>query len=171
MCGRIPEVTQEFPSHPWMDYKICETCVTNVALPNTGPEDRLIWRVKDKKWFLYDVVRGIPERQREYWYYWVWTLAPNHSIEEVRANIDKFVACDLGIYYCDISFEHGEETGREHYNMRIRSHKCIKAQRVKRYEKAGKINRQTIRKQTESNWDNVGNYCSKENEIEVLVDQ
>lgn len=115
-------------------------------------------------------IEDIPT-EKEYWYYWVWTLAPNRKIEEVRTNIDKLVGRDLGIFYLDISFEHGEKSGREHYNMRIKSSRCIKAQRVKQYEKCGKIHKQTIRVHTEENWMAVGNYCSKENEIEILINK
>lgn len=167
MCRRS---SQDYPNIGWdpMENKIvCIECFlhwheeTDILGRWHIGEDRIITCHKP------EVVEEV--KDREYWYYWVWTLAPNHTIEEVRSNIEKFVNCDHGFIYVDISLEHGDESGREHYNMRIRSRKCIKAQRVRRYEKAGKINRQTIRKHTEENWDNVGNYVTKENPIEVLV--
>lgn len=153
-----------------MDYKICGECVSKIRLTNSDdPAYKMVWKVKNGKWYLYGVDETEPRAAKDFWYYWVWTLAPNHKIEEVRANIEKFANRNLGIYYMDISLEHGDTNGREHYNMRIKSRQCIKGQRVKPYERTGKINRQTIRKHTEENWDSVGNYCSKENDIEILI--
>lgn len=148
---------------------LCKTCLFHYWEIDHGLWDK--YSTVDRIW-CYDPFEVPVEepKTKEYWYYWVWTLAPNHNIDEVRSNIERFINCDLKIYYCDISFEHGDKNGREHYNMRIKAHKAIKGQRIRRYEKAGKINRQTIRKRTQENWDNVGNYCSKENEIEVLID-
>lgn len=109
--------------------------------------------------------------KKEYWYYLVWTLAPSHTIDEVKANINLLANRSLGIFYLDVSLEHGDINGREHYNMRIKSYRPIKKQRFSHYERVGKINYQTIRKHTEENWMAVGNYCSKENEIQVLIDE
>lgn len=169
MCGQL---SQDYPQIGFEP--VSEKIFCNICLYHYWDIDGQSWakyRLDEKRMWTYLPKEPEPDRPKEYWYYWVWSLAPNYTIEDVRSNIDKFIACKLGIFYCDISLEHGEKTGREHYNMRIKAHKCIKGQRVKRYEKAGKIHKQTIRKQTQENWDNVGTYCTKENDIQILIDR
>lgn len=115
------------------------------------------------------------EPAKEYWYYTVWTVAPGKSISNVRSNIDLFVGRSdtLQLFYVDASLEKTDmethEPIRPHYNVRFKSHKSIPKNRIHQYEKAGMINYQVINKHTEENWDNVGNYISKENSIEVLL--
>jgi len=108
--------------------------------------------------------------QREYWYFLTWTLAGDHTIEEVRANIDKFTQRDIGWIMCDIVLEHGSKNEREHYHMRIRLSRALKKQKLQHYEKVGHIDMKRIRVQTQENWDGgLEGYMSKENEIEHLI--
>lgn len=110
--------------------------------------------------------------QKEYWYYLVWTHNDDHTIQEVYTNIEKLVGRSekLGIYFLDVSYEKDSaKNGREHYNMRIRSNKAIPKNRFSHYEKCGHIHYQPIRKKEEDNWNNLGNYCSKETKIIRLI--
>lgn len=129
-------------------------------------DDAIIWLRKRL-----EELEQIPKK--EYWYYLVWTHKDDYPITKILENIRKLVvrAKKLGAFYIDISLEHGEEKGREHYNMRIKSYKMIPKNRFKHYEKYGSINYQAIHLHTLENWTNVGNYCKKENSIEILLDE
>lgn len=119
----------------------------------------------------YDKYAIACKNKSEYWYYLVWTKGPNVKIETVRNNIDKLLKRKdkLGIFYCDISFEHGDISGREHYNMRLKTRGPMPKNRISHYEKSGKINYQPIKKRSDENWNNIGNYCNKENPVEQLL--
>ncbi len=116
--------------------------------------------------------RILEKKEKEYWYYLVWTLRPGFQIGQVRTYISKVEdRCNtLGIFYMDISYESENGSIREHYNMRIKSHKMVAKSRFAFYEKAGHIHYQPIKLKTDANWNNVGNYISKENLIEVLIE-
>lgn len=109
--------------------------------------------------------------KKEYWYFLTWTLAPGKTIEDVRANIKRFTERDLGFIACDIVLEHGEDTGRPHYHMRVKLEKPLKKQKVQHYARtSGHVDVRPIKKQTQANWDDgLEGYMSKENAIEKLI--
>lgn len=108
---------------------------------------------------------------KENWYFLLWTHDEDHTIEEVRANLDRFAArrVALGLIACDIVLEHGEVTNREHYHMRIKTTIPLKRNRLLAYLKCGDIKIRFVKDHTEYNWNKLTNYMSKENKIEKLI--
>lgn len=114
-------------------------------------------------------------KPKEYWYYLVWTWNNAHCISDVRKNIDRFLLRKktLGLLYVDISLEETDMNSgkkiRAHYNMRVKTSKSMVKSRFKYYEREGNIYYDVIRVHSKKNWENVGNYISKENPPTTLL--
>jgi len=152
----------------------CSTCLEK----EVGNVDR--WRLDDislleqyqyPEWVppMLQTFVDVPKPAREYWYFLTWTHNDNHTIENVWSNILRFKDRSLGFLALEAVKEHGTESGRDHYHMRMKLSRPLKKQKVKHYEKAGHIDFVTIRKHTQENWENLEGYMSKESEIIDLM--
>lgn len=112
------------------------------------------------------------DSSKEYWYFMTWTHNELFDIETVKGNIEKLAsrADKLGIFYIDYVYEEGDKSGREHYHSRVKSTKMLCQRDYKNYLKYGNIDKITIHKHTEDNFNNIGNYMSKQNDIVKLIE-
>lgn len=167
--------------YPPYERDVCVNCIDTYTV-HVYPQERVLTAFGGIPFAFYRWMNVVPpqvevphahggdERRKEYWYFLTWTHNDNHTIQDVRTNIDLFVKRDLGIIACDIVLERGEVSGREHIHMRLKTSKSLKKQRVGHYQKVGHIDFVVIKKHTQLNWDDkLAGYMSKEHEIEALV--
>jgi len=159
----------------WMSYThsfVCGPCLLDIKHPEEIYD--VVWKkVNDRgdhvpMWTVRlppEPVPDPPPKAKEYWYFLTWTMAPGHTIEEVKKNISKFLSRDLGFLACDTVLEHGGEYDREHYHMRLKLSRPLKKQKIAHYNKVGFVHMVSCRKQTQENWESVEGYMTKENEI------
>jgi len=154
---------------------LCSTCFGEKV------GNLLLWRLDDIHLFeqyqypewvplMLKTIEDIPRPKRQYWYFLTWTYNDNHTIDDVWSNILRFRDRDLGFLALEVVKEHGSESGRDHYHMRLKLSRPLKKQKVQHYMKAGHIDFVTIRKHTQENWENLEGYMSKESEIIDLLD-
>ena len=175
-CGHSTDSTRKVGF--WEGVPKCLKCLLDENILKW--EDGFIWWIVDPEtldWFHPTIPYWEEQYQKfkiatakEYWYFLTWTHNDNHSIEDVWLNMKKFSERDMGFLYLDCVLEHGEESGRAHYHMRVKTTRPIKKQKVQHYTKVGTIDFITIRKHTRENWENLAGYMSKESEIIILFE-
>lgn len=159
----------------WTGEFLCSQCLVD----HIGHESYGRWRLAPLEFRHYSTLQWTTERPppppepirppREYWYWLTWTYNDDHTIGDVWENILKFSRCRHHFLALDVVLEHGEKSGRLHYHMRVRTSRCLKRQRIQRYQTAGKIKFDVVRSRTQENWNRLENYMTKENPIINLL--
>jgi len=172
-CATMSSITQLIGYYELSSEILCITCLMS-EVEDTNTWDLEIHNLGKKYLMPYWTPKSMLKKpdtitkSKEYWYFLTWTHNDNHSIEDVWSNIERFKNRDLGFLYIDVVLEHGTDSDREHYHMRVKASKLIRKHYVQHYEKVGHIDFVTIRKHTQGNWENLEGYMNKESTPIVL---